>query len=174
MSLILDLSDQLYREISDTTNTSIASISFWLRGIGNIGQLNNLLFTTYSLKPALEIIDNGGNYIGEAESAIYKKLYELFYYNQRMIANLGAAGTDVIQVSSDGGTARIIQKTDIAKVFLQMKTETKDTLKTLVNTYRLSKNTPSSINSADFAFPRNNGEFPFNNWGRGPHMPTYW
>ena len=119
MSLILDLSDQLYREISDTTNTSIASISFWLRGIGNIGQLNNLLFTTYSLNPALEIIDNGGNYIGEAESAIYKKLYELFYYNQRMIANLGAAGTDVIQVSSDGGTARIIQKTDIAKVFLQ-------------------------------------------------------
>ena len=41
MAKIVSIADEVYRELGNPTDLSIATISFWLRT--NVGQLNNLI-----------------------------------------------------------------------------------------------------------------------------------
>ena len=51
---IVDIADELYRELAEPSDLSIPAISFWLRS--NIGKLNNLISTAYLIdEDTLEI-----------------------------------------------------------------------------------------------------------------------
>ena len=51
MVKIVSIADETYRELASPSDLSIAAISFWLRT--NLGQLNNLIATSYTLDATL-------------------------------------------------------------------------------------------------------------------------
>ena len=78
---IVDIADELYRELTEPCDLSIPAISFWLRS--NIGMLNNLISTEYFVdETSLEIfqkICDVDTEIGDDEKVIFKKLYMIFF-----------------------------------------------------------------------------------------------
>ena len=71
---VVDIADEIFRELAEPTNLSIPAISFWLRA--NIGQLNNYINTEYSIDSSdLEIKDTSSVEIGEDEKSVLKKMY---------------------------------------------------------------------------------------------------
>ena len=69
---VVDISDDIHRELGNPTGISIASISHWVRS--NIGSLNNYLNTTYSEdSTTLELNDADSVEIGTQEVSILKK-----------------------------------------------------------------------------------------------------
>ena len=106
---IVDIADELYRELAEPCDLSIPAISFWLRS--NIGMLNNLISTEYFVdETSLEIfqkICDVDTEIGDDEKVIFKKLYMIHYYDVKVRSVLGAASTDSVrEVVSDGARVR--------------------------------------------------------------------
>ncbi len=51
---IVDIADEIYRELGEPTDNSIPPIVFWIRT--NLGTLNNYLNTAFKIqKPTLEV-----------------------------------------------------------------------------------------------------------------------
>ena len=46
---VVDIADEIFRELGEPTSLSIPAISFWLRT--NVGQLNNYIHTEYLFLP---------------------------------------------------------------------------------------------------------------------------
>ena len=71
---VVDIADEVFRELGEPTILSIPAISFWLRA--NIGQLNNYIHTEFLVNTSdLEIKTSAGVEIGEEEKAVLKKMY---------------------------------------------------------------------------------------------------
>ena len=52
---IVEIADEIFRELGEPCTLSIPAIAYWLRS--NVGELNNLIYTSYSINPKdLEII----------------------------------------------------------------------------------------------------------------------
>jgi hypothetical protein len=157
---IIDLGQAIYDEIGDTTNISLPSIITYLRN--NVGRLNALLNTTYIIDPnSLEIINGSDNItlIGLMESAIYAQLYEVYYFQRRANAMLGAASIDtVIQYQTDGGSIRLLDRNQIAKTYAQLKKEAEDILYKMVNRYKFYTTQAVQIVGEDIIEP----PFPLN------------
>jgi len=45
---VVDIADEIYRELSEPTTISIPAISFWIRS--NVGELNNRINTTFKIR----------------------------------------------------------------------------------------------------------------------------
>ena len=106
---IVDIADEIHRELGNPTDLSIPPISYWLTT--NLGQLNNLLNLTLTLdEDNLEFSTD----LDDQQKVIFKKLYFVHYYNTKVRATLGAASTDsVVEVSSDGARVRKINKNEL-------------------------------------------------------------
>ena len=91
-----------HRELASPSDLSIAAISFWLRT--NLGQLNNLIDTSYTLNPDTQELETGLT----IEQVIFKKLYFVHYYDLKVGATLAASNDSVVEVSSDGARVRKI------------------------------------------------------------------
>ena len=97
MVKIVSIADEAYRELASPSTCQLA-ISFWLRT--NLGQLNNLIDTSYTLNADTQELDTG---LTIEEAVIFKKLYFVHYYDLKIRATLGAASNDsVVEASSDG------------------------------------------------------------------------
>lgn len=135
---VVEIAQELIDDLGDNTNISIPSICTYLRQ--NIGKLNTLLNTDYIIAPnTLEIVSGADNTIeiGLMESAIYAQLYEVYYFQRRANATLGAAAIDtVIEYQSDGGAIRMIDRNQIAKTYAQLKKDAQDTLNKMINRYK--------------------------------------
>ncbi len=141
---IVDIADELFRELGEPTDISIPSISFWLRT--NINKLNNLINTSYILNNNLEIVNQEGETIDSDAVAIFKCLFTIEYYNRQIRKNLGAAANDaIIQVSSDGATVRSIDKNNISQTYLDLRKTESEQLQNLLNGYRRKKYTPQHV-----------------------------
>jgi len=127
---IADIADEIRRELGDSS-LSTPSISFWLRS--HIGDLNNLLekdyaisSDTYSITPEL----------GEEEKSIFRILYNIYFYENKIRGFLGASSQDItLEVSSDGGTVRTVNKNEISKTYVQMKRLELETLDKMLKNY---------------------------------------
>ena len=73
---IVDIADELYRELESPSSLSIASIAFWLRT--NYGKLNTLIDAEF------EIVESGDYEMSptpnEEEKAIFKQLFVLYFF----------------------------------------------------------------------------------------------
>ena len=73
---VVDLADEIYRELGSPSDLSIAPITFWCRT--NIGELNNSIMSEYEVDTTtLEIQepkDGTTTAIGLREAAIFKKM----------------------------------------------------------------------------------------------------
>lgn len=142
---IIDISDEIWRDIGQPDDTSVGAINFWVRG--HIGDLNALILTDYTLDSEDEFSPE----FGENEKAIMKALYMVFYYEKQIRRHLGAAGTETfIEVQSDGARVRRTNKTEIAKTYLQAKSGADTMLRDLVNGYKGNNSAPRAIAGDDY------------------------
>ena len=123
-------------ELNEDSTISIPSLCAYFRY--NIGDLNNLLGTCFRLdQNTIEVVDENGKEIDREAANIYKYIYLISFYGRQIRANLGVGGvTSVMQISSDGGTVRLTDKTSIGKAYIQMRKDTESTLNRMVNKYK--------------------------------------
>ena len=105
---IVDISDEIYRELGEPSDLSHASIAFWLRT--NIGDLNILINKKYYIIEAtleIGIPEDSGDTFTDIEKSIFKMLYSIHYYERLFRNALGAASTDsTIEIDQNGFRAK--------------------------------------------------------------------
>lgn len=173
---IVDIADELYRELAEPTDLSIASIAFWLRT--NLGKLNILLNKNYSINTTDLEVDELNDAFTINEKQIFKKLYLLSYYD-RQIANLvgkastvnlvninptGINNSDSLEISQNGFTARRTSSTktssdairanaqfirQLGSNFIDLKKQTNEELTELLNKYELNEVAPLQVAGDD-------------------------
>lgn len=146
---VVDISDDIHRELGTPTGISIASISHWVRG--NIGALNNYINSTY-LEDAttLELNDADSVEIGNEEVAILKKMYHVYYYDSQLRTNINTLSTDtIVFVSDQGSSVKKVDRLDVARHLGQIKKEEYENLTQLIHAYKLSKAAPRQITGDD-------------------------
>ena len=86
---IVDIADELFRELGEPSSISVPAISFWIRS--NVGELNNRINTTFKISTyGSEAYEFSGSFIDPA--------YEPQAFNE-------ATGALGLSVSGDNGTA---------------------------------------------------------------------
>ena len=152
MVKIVSIADEAYRELASPSDLSIAAISFWLRT--NLGQLNNLIDTSYALDTNTQELETG---LTIEEAVIFKKLYFVHYYDIKIRATLGAASNDsVVEVSSDGARVRKINKNEISKTWMSARNLERDELTRLITAYKLTGSSPRQVAGDDTIAEGNN------------------
>ena len=86
---IVDIADEIYRELSEPSTISIPSIAFWIRS--NVGELNNRINTTF------KIVEYGADAY-EFSGSFVSPQYEPQAFNE-------ATGALGLSASSNNGTA---------------------------------------------------------------------
>tara|TARA_B100001113_G_scaffold238662_1_gene196217 strand:+ start:494 stop:1027 length:534 start_codon:yes stop_codon:yes gene_type:complete len=151
---VVDIADELYREIGEPSTYSIASISYWVRA--NIGRLNNHLSTffeieedTYEIKQQIdEKNDNTlvSKEITLDEASILKKMFMIHYYDREIRSNITNANNDtIIQVTDQGSTVRKINKNEVVRSLTTLKKQEYQEMKDLISDYRRSRLQPRQV-----------------------------
>ena len=121
---VVDIADDIFRELGEPSSLSIPAITFWVRS--NVGRLNNAINTEFAVdEESLEIkrkIDLKPTNIGIDEVTILKKMYSVYFYDTQIRANIKGLETDaVVEVSSDGMRVRKTSKTEIIRYLTSLK-----------------------------------------------------
>lgn len=142
---IVDIAQEIHFELGSPTDVSIPAITYWLRN--NIGILNN------RLNKSITINDSDREFsetLGEAEKAIYKKMYDCYYFELKLKGSLGAASIDtVLEVSDGGGTVRKLNKNETTKLYLQAKQNAYQELHDMVHDYTVNDVGPLQVAGDD-------------------------
>ena len=142
---IVDIADEIFRELDQPTDGSIPQIAFWIRV--NMGSLNNLLHTEYAIDTTtLEISPDPGI----QEKSILKRLYNIHYYNLKLRGTLGAVSLDtIIEVGSDGSYVKKSNKNETSKIYVSIKRQEQDELNREIASYKLGKSVPIQVAGDD-------------------------
>ena len=157
---VVDVADEIYRELGRPEDTSIASISFWVRS--NIGALNNHINTEFTidgltLEVSLTNDDNEKFRLGIEEASILKKMYLIYDYDNKLRTVTGAASWDSVLEIDDAGTRiKKVNKSEIGKTLAQAKKEEVAQLNSLINSYKLRESKPRQVTGDDTV----EGQFP--------------
>ena len=108
---VVDIANEIYRELDSPTTLSIPPIMFWLRA--NVGDLNNHLSEHFVINPTTLELERevAGKMveIAEEEKSILKKMYYVHYYAVLLRTTLGAAASDsVVEIQTDDTRVRKI------------------------------------------------------------------
>jgi len=150
---VVDVADEIYRELGSPTDTSIPSISFWIRS--NIGALNNHINMEFTIDGStLEVsyLDDEDEKVnlGIEEASILKKMYLIYDYDNKLRTVTGAASWDSVLEIDDGGTrVKKINKSEIGKTLAQAKKEEQLQLNILINSYKLRESKPRQVAGDD-------------------------
>lgn len=146
---VVDIADEIYRELDQPSSLSIPPISFWVRT--NLGALNNFINTTFSAnETSFEIIDEDGNEITQLESAILKKMYLVHFYDGQIRSSLGAASVDaVIELSSDGSRIKKVNKNEQSKTYYTARLQIVEEMKMMINGYKNKGSAPLQVAGDD-------------------------
>tara|TARA_Y100001938_G_C7861027_1_gene315598 strand:+ start:142 stop:639 length:498 start_codon:yes stop_codon:yes gene_type:complete len=146
---VVDIADEIYRELAEPTSLSIPAIAFWLRS--NIGQLNNYINTEYSIDSSdLEIKDTSGVEIGEDEKSVLKKMYFIHFYDQKLRTHMTTMDTDTILSVRDGDSAVTkVNRNEIAKSISAVKNQEFKELLLMVQSYVGQKANPIQVAGDD-------------------------
>lgn len=144
MAQITDIADEVLHELEEPSDLTLAAVAYFLKN--NIGRLNSLTNNSYGVTTALEITPE----LGGSEKAVLKKMFFVHWYRLKSRSYLYAAGTaTVIEVTSDGGSVRMVNKTTIAKDYMQMAREEQQDLDKLVAAYKIDKAAPLQVHGDD-------------------------
>ena len=148
---IVDISDEIYRELGEPSDLSHASIAFWLRT--NLGDLNILINKKYYITDdSLEIgiPEDSGDTFGDIEKSVFKMIYSMHYYERLFRNALGAASTDsTIEIDQNGFRAKRVNKNELAKTYSDLRKQIADELQTLTKNYNLNEARPLQVAGDD-------------------------
>ena len=89
---IVDIADEIYRELGEPSDVSIPSVAFWLRT--NLGKLNILINKRYTINTLdLEVDAISPETFTITEKSIFKKTYNIHYYDRQIIKLIGKSNT---------------------------------------------------------------------------------
>ena len=160
---IVDIADEVHRELGSLDTLSIPAIAYWLRS--NIGAMNNHINTSFEIHvDTFEIVDAGGRQITPYETAILKDMYIIHHCDALLRSTLSSASTDaVVELSSDGSTIRKINKNDQAKTYLTLRTDLHKELMTMIANYKNRDVQPLQVAGDDDQSPT---DIPVRNFSR--------
>jgi hypothetical protein len=148
---IVDISDEIYRELGEPSDLSIASIAFWLRT--NIGDLNILINKKfYITDDTLEIgiPENSGDEFKDIEKSIFKMLYSIHYYERLFRNALGAASVDgTIETDENGFRTKSVNKNELAKTYATLRKQINEELMVLTKNYNINEAKPIQVAGDD-------------------------
>jgi len=154
--LIIDIADEIYRELGSPTDLSVPAVTYWVRA--NVGALNNRISTSFYVdETTLEIKqyeknDSNTEAIGIDEAAILKKMYMVHYYDGQLRKNLTTIGTDtVLSVTDDGSSVTKVNRNEVNRVISQIKKQETMELNDLINGYKSSYARPIQVAGNDTA-----------------------
>ena len=124
---------------ADVNETNISSISGWLNA--NIGELNNLIFTSHS---------GTGIDLNSEESDIFKHLYLASYYKKKSrnaIKTIGSSvpSGNIISVSDEDSSVTFINGNEVSKQFRALSKDHIDELNKLVFAYNSYQAKPQQV-----------------------------
>lgn len=142
---IVDMAQEIHFELGQPTDLSIPAIAYWLRN--NIGILNNKLNKDIIVSDiTLELEPN----LGEAEKAIYKKIYECYFYDLKVRQTLNAINSDtLLEVTDGGGTVRKINRNETSKIYLDAKKTAYNELTMMISDYNINDVGPLQVAGDD-------------------------
>jgi hypothetical protein len=148
---IVDIADEIYLELGEPSELSLASIAFWLRT--NIGDLNILINKKfYITDDTIEIVapEDTGDIFGNVEKSIFKMIYSIHYYERLFRNALGAASQDgTIEVDEEGFRTRSVNKNELAKTYAELRKQINDELQILTKNYNLNEAKPLQVAGDD-------------------------
>ena len=154
---VVDIADEIYRELDSLSSLSIPAIAYWVRS--NIGTLNNYINTEYvinstSFEIEQTLTDNGGTtattQISEEEKSILKKMYMVYFYETKLRSSIITMDTStVVEVSDQGSRVRKLNRNEITKTLNATKNQEYEALIRLINAYKLRKSTPLQVAGDD-------------------------
>jgi hypothetical protein len=142
---IVDMAQEIYFELGHPSDLSVPAISYWLRN--NIGILNNKLNKDIVINDTtLELDPN----LGEAEKAIYKKIYECYFYDLKIKQTLNSINSDsLLEVTDGGGTVRRINRNETSKIYLDAKKTALNELTMMISDYNINDVGPLQVAGDD-------------------------
>jgi hypothetical protein len=148
---IVDIADEIYRELGEPTDLSHASIAFWLRT--NIGDLNILINKKFYISEdtfEVTVPEDLNDTFGDIEKSVFKMIYSIHYYERLFRNALGAASTDsTIEITENGFTGRKVNKNELAKTYAQLRKQINDELLVLTKNYNLNEAKPIQVAGDD-------------------------
>lgn len=139
---IVDIASEIYVDLAQPTNLVVPEIVFWLKG--HVGDLNNLILTSFSIDDNQQISPDTS--FGEDEKSIFKALYVIKYYEFLARNMLGAAGIETaLEWGSDGHVIRKLNRVTLAQVYNQIRKELKDELYKYITFYKINRSNSKSI-----------------------------
>ena len=151
---IVDIADEIYRELGEPTDNSIPPIAFWIRT--NLGTLNNYLNTAFKIqKPTLEVEQTVVNpdtgdatevLIDEKAASILKKMYFVHNYEKLLRTNISAATADtIIEVADQGSRVKKINKNELKNLDLFKDNILRTAFRESINDYKIHGASPKQV-----------------------------
>lgn len=139
------MAQEIYFELGHPSDLSVPAISYWLRN--NIGILNNKINKDIVVNDnTLELDPN----LGEAEKAIYKKIYECYFYDLKIKQTLNSINSDsLLEVTDGGGTVRRINRNETSKIYLDAKKTALNELTMMISDYNINDVGPLQVAGDD-------------------------
>ena len=141
MSDIGDLANSIYVNEFDSTGVTVEAISGWLEN--NIGQLNNVLYTSFSG-------DNGDvDGLNLEEQNIYKQMYLYHYYTKQTRNTIRGIANDtngnIISVRDGDNAITFVNKNEVSKVYRSLAQDAYDGLQSSITSYNIYNASPKQV-----------------------------
>ena len=150
---VVDIADELFREVGEPSTYSIASISYWVRA--NIGRLNSHINTFFVVNSSFEISQETDtkndnvlvkSEINLDEAAVLKKMFLIHYYDREIRSNISSAGSDtIIEVADQGSRVKKINKNEVIKSLASLKKQEYEELRSLIRDYKANQIKPRQV-----------------------------
>lgn len=147
---VADIANEIFLENGSPTDTSIASIAFWVRS--NVGQLNAKLYESFYVDPnnGFEIFKCDGQLIGKLAAAIIKKMYEVYRVQLDIRKLMAGMQVDMVLSAEDQGFKVVrLNRSEILKTLNTMKETALKELTDLVHNYRSYHGAPTQVAGDD-------------------------
>jgi hypothetical protein len=149
---VVDIADEIYRELGEPSTLSIPAITYWVRS--NVGQMNNLIHTDFFINSKdlelVETIDSVLVEIGEEEKAIIKKMYFIHFYDQKLRSHMIAMDTDTVISVRDGDSGVTkINRNEMTRSMASIKAQEYNELQIMVGSYKTTKAAPIQVAGDD-------------------------
>tara|TARA_E500000318_G_scaffold108087_1_gene118293 strand:- start:213 stop:677 length:465 start_codon:yes stop_codon:yes gene_type:complete len=141
MSNIGDLANSIYVNEFDSTGVTVEAISGWLEN--NIGQLNNVLYTSFSG-------ENGSvSGLNLEEQNIYKQMYLYHYYTKQTRNTIRGIANDtngnIISVRDGDNAITFVNKNEVSKVYRSLAQDVYDGLQSSITSYNIYNASPKQV-----------------------------
>lgn len=144
INTVASIAQEIYEEIGEPTDTSIAAIAAWVRrNIGGLGNLLNLEFTINSA--TLEIMPN----LSDREKYIFKKMYSIYFFDLKIKSIGSLAMTDFTSIKDDFGSVQKLNSNEVLRSLYQVRKQEYEELESLVNKYEINEVTPLQVAGDD-------------------------